>query len=93
TPEGQSCGLIKNLSMLCEISTDFPSTSIREMLLQANLTPALELQSGTKVFVNGCWLGVTDDAIKLYDDAMDAVRYATTYIKENYYTDDSYIAF
>jgi phage terminase large subunit len=36
---------------------------------------------------------ITDEPIKLYDDAMDAVRYATTYIKENYYTDDSYIAF
>lgn len=36
---------------------------------------------------------ITDEPIKLYDDAMDAIRYATTYIKENYYTDDSYIAF
>jgi hypothetical protein len=24
---------------------------------------------------------------------MDAVRYATTYIKEQYYTDDAYFAF
>lgn len=36
---------------------------------------------------------ITDEPVKLYDDAMDAIRYATTYIKENYYTDDSYIAF
>lgn len=36
---------------------------------------------------------ITDEPIKLFDDAMDAIRYATTYIKENYYTDDSYIAF
>jgi len=36
---------------------------------------------------------IIDEPIKLYDDAMDAIRYATTFIKENYYTDDSYIAF
>lgn len=36
---------------------------------------------------------ITDEPIKLFDDAMDAVRYATTYIKEQYYTDDAYFAF
>ncbi len=36
---------------------------------------------------------ITDEPIKLYDDAMDAIRYATTFIKEQYYTDDAYIAF
>jgi len=36
---------------------------------------------------------ILDEPIKLYDDAMDAIRYATTYIKDMYYTDDQYIAF
>ena len=36
---------------------------------------------------------ITDEPVKLWDDAMDAVRYATTYIKEQYYTDDAYFAF
>jgi len=36
---------------------------------------------------------ITDEPVKLYDDAMDAVRYATMFIKEMYYTDNSYIAF
>ena len=36
---------------------------------------------------------ITEEPIKLYDDAMDAVRYATVYIKEMYYTNDQYIAF
>lgn len=36
---------------------------------------------------------ITDEPVKLFDDAMDAVRYATTYIKEQYYTDDAYFAF
>lgn len=36
---------------------------------------------------------ITDEPVKLFDDAMDAVRYATTYIKEQYFTEDSYFAF
>lgn len=36
---------------------------------------------------------ITDEPVKLYDDAMDAVRYAVMFIKEMYFTDDSYIAF
>ena len=34
---------------------------------------------------------ITDEPVKLYDDAMDAVRYAVMFIKEMYYTDDSYL--
>jgi phage terminase large subunit len=36
---------------------------------------------------------ITDEPVKLFDDAMDAVRYAGTYIRKEYYTDDSYFAF
>jgi phage terminase large subunit len=36
---------------------------------------------------------ITDEPVKLFDDAMDAVRYATTHIRQEYYTDDSYFAF
>lgn len=36
---------------------------------------------------------IGEEPIKLYDDAMDAIRYAGTYIKEMYYTDDQYLAF
>jgi phage terminase large subunit len=36
---------------------------------------------------------ILDEPIKLFDDAMDAIRYATTHIRQEYYTDDSYYAF
>lgn len=36
---------------------------------------------------------VTEDIKKENDDAMDAARYAGTYIKENYYSNSSYISF
>jgi len=36
---------------------------------------------------------ITDEPVKMFDDAMDAIRYATTHIRQEYYTDDSYYAF
>ena len=36
---------------------------------------------------------ITDEPVKLFDDAMDAIRYATTHIRQEYYTEDSYYAF
>jgi phage terminase large subunit len=36
---------------------------------------------------------ILDEPVKLFDDAMDAIRYATTHIRQEYYTDDSYYAF
>lgn len=36
---------------------------------------------------------ITDEPVKLWDDAMDATRYAVAYIKEQYFTDDAYYAF
>lgn len=36
---------------------------------------------------------ITDEPVKMFDDAMDAVRYAVTFIKEMYFTNDSYISF
>lgn len=36
---------------------------------------------------------ITDEPVKLYDDAMDAVRYAVMFIKDMYFTEDSYLAF
>jgi phage terminase large subunit len=36
---------------------------------------------------------ITDEPIKLHDDAMDAIRYAVQYIKEQYFSDSAYISF
>jgi len=36
---------------------------------------------------------ITDEPVKLWDDAMDATRYAVAYVKEQYFTDDAYYAF
>lgn len=36
---------------------------------------------------------ITDEPVKLHDDAMDAIRYAVAYIRSEYYQDNSYLSF
>ena len=36
---------------------------------------------------------ITDEPIKLHDDAMDAIRYGVHYIRSTYYSDSNYITF
>ena len=72
TPEGQSVGIVKNLSYLTHITIPSSSIAIREYLrknviLIENLTP-YETWNKTKVFINGCWIGVTTDPIQLYNN-------------------------
>ncbi|XP_055343185.1 DNA-directed RNA polymerase II subunit RPB2-like isoform X2 [Paramacrobiotus metropolitanus] len=65
TPEGQACGLVKNLALMAFItpgSSDADS-QIAELLEQWPFDPLFsispsEILSGTKVFLNGTWLGI-----------------------------------
>lgn len=75
TPEGQSAGLIKNLSLLTGITLGFPDQVIIdilsclgsiEMLLNNKLKPD-ELKDYTKILINGCWLAVTKEPLLVID--------------------------
>jgi len=63
TPEGQACGLVKNLAMMAHISVGSQKAPILEFLEEWN-TEALEdvsvksLLDTTKIFVNGTWVGI-----------------------------------
>ncbi|KAK6090882.1 hypothetical protein P3W45_000127 [Vairimorpha bombi] len=66
TPEGQACGLVKNLSLLAYISVGSPSEPIIEFLEECGLESLEEishfqLQNSTKIFVNGVWVGIHED--------------------------------
>ncbi|KRH95068.1 RNA polymerase II, second largest subunit [Pseudoloma neurophilia] len=71
TPEGQACGLVKNLSLLAYISVNQSFESISELLDEFALrsleevSPA-DVNKSTKVFVNGTWLGIIDDPDQLF---------------------------
>ena len=78
TPEGQACGLVKNLSLMSNISVGTPSAPIVEFLEEFGLTSLIDMQGpdpkATKVFVNGVWLGTHDDPGQLVDTLRDLRR-------------------
>jgi DNA-directed RNA polymerase II subunit RPB2 len=70
TPEGQSIGVVKNISYLGHITIPTNSSSLYEYVKpyvsSVNDTPAKQLNKKVKVFVNGCWLGIAENPIELY---------------------------
>jgi DNA-directed RNA polymerase II subunit RPB2 len=73
TPEGQSIGVVKNLSYMTIVSGYSDSAPIYEYLkekitlLNKDITSSI-LFNKVKVFVNGRWIGVTDTPIDLFND-------------------------
>ena len=73
TPEGQSVGVVKNFAMMCEITKLIPSNIIRNYIndfiihfTDLNVFDYNKLDY-IKVFINGDWLGYTQDPDKLID--------------------------
>jgi len=75
TPEGQSIGVVKNISYMAHITIPTNSSSLYEyvkpFLVSVNDTNSENLYKKVKVFVNGCWLGITETPIELYSDMKD----------------------
>jgi len=70
TPEGQSVGIVKNLSYMAHVTIHSISDPVHEYVNKMirkldDLTPN-EVYNATKVFINGCWVGVSDDPYELY---------------------------
>lgn len=69
TPEGQACGLVKNLSLMSCISVGSLSAPVIEFLEEWGLESLEENAHSatpcTKVFVNGVWMGVHRDPANL----------------------------
>ena len=71
TPEGQSVGIVKNLSYMAHITINSNSTSLYDYVYKyvtkiENITP-LEAFDKVKVFINGAWIGISDNPIELYN--------------------------
>ncbi len=75
TPEGQSIGIVKNISYMAHITIPTNSTSLYEYILPNVLrvddSAPKDLEGKVKVFINGCWVGVTDAPIELYNNLKD----------------------
>ncbi|AFM99119.1 DNA-directed RNA polymerase subunit B [Encephalitozoon hellem ATCC 50504] len=70
TPEGQACGLVKNLSLMAYISVGSSSGPLIEFLEECGVESLEEisnfqLNTATKVFVNGVWIGIHSDPVYL----------------------------
>ena len=76
TPEGQSIGVVKNISYMTHITIATNSSSLYEYVapfirkIDETVEPH-ELHDKVKVFVNGCWLGVSETPNDLYMDMKD----------------------
>lgn len=79
TPEGQACGLVKNLALMCYVTVGTPSDPIVEFMIQRNMEVLEEYEPvrsphATKVFVNGVWVGVHRDPSHLVKCVQDLRR-------------------
>ncbi|CAG8440093.1 18809_t:CDS:10, partial [Acaulospora morrowiae] len=79
TPEGQACGLMKNLALMAYISVGTPTSIIVEHINATGMMDSIgfqtemrqEIHSATKVLINGNWIGVTDSDVHLYNTLKD----------------------
>ena len=66
TPEGQACGLVKNLALMTYISVGADTEHVLEFLEEWTMENLEEVSpsvvaSATKIFVNGSWVGIHRD--------------------------------
>ena len=72
TPEGQSVGIVKNMSYMTHITIYSNSLPLYEYIMpnikhidSAEITP-FDMYEKVKVFINGAWVGITDSPYELY---------------------------
>ncbi len=72
TPEGQSVGVVKNLSYMTHITISSNSAPLYEYIIPEIiaidnlLLKPIDIFDKVKVFINGCWVGISDDPQNLY---------------------------
>ena len=72
TPEGQSIGIVKNISYMAHITIPTNSAALYEYVEpyvnSVNTSNPKDMLGKVKVFINGCWVGTAPDPITLYND-------------------------
>jgi len=76
TPEGPTVGVVKNLSVMTHVTIISDSSSLYDIILP-QLDPLTHVTNQTtKVFINGCWVGVTSNPYPIYLDLKEK-KYAS----------------
>ena len=66
TPEGQNCGLVKNLALMVDVSENLPDAQIREILDELDIHPIEEGEAELgKVYFNGDLIGTHEAPVDL----------------------------
>ena len=72
TPEGQSVGVVKNLSYMTHVTIGSDTEPILKYIendiLKLEDVSTNDLYNKVKVFVNGAWIGITNNPMELYID-------------------------
>jgi DNA-directed RNA polymerase beta subunit/intein/homing endonuclease len=72
TPEGQSIGVVKNISYMAHVTIPTNSSSLYEyvkpFISPVDTTKAKDMYGKVRVFVNGTWLGVANNPLELYEE-------------------------
>ena len=74
TPEGGSVGIVKNLSYMTHITIPSNSNALYDYILPliVNIdtlaSNSKELYDKVKVFINGAWVGITNEPLELYNN-------------------------
>lgn len=72
TPEGQSIGIVKNISYMCHITISSNSnslyTSVEPYIIYFNDIQTKDIYNKVKVIINGTWIGITLKPLELYND-------------------------
>jgi len=81
-PEGQACGLVKNISLMCYVSVGSSPASIMELLEEWSMENLEEISPSsihetTKVFLNGNWVGISRDPDMLMKTLLQLRRKVT----------------
>jgi len=75
TPEGQNCGLVKNYSLIVDVSEGIGDRSIRLLLEELGIREVKRQKtSETRVYLNGDLVGLYDDAGRLVDEVRERRR-------------------
>ena len=76
TPEGQSIGVVKNISYMAHITIPVNSSSLYDYIEPYvtkvdDVNSSNELYDKVKVFINGAWIGVAKNPLELYQEMKD----------------------
>ena len=82
TPEGQACGLVKNLSLMCYVTVGLAGEPLIDFMRQRGMELLEEYDpvmfpNNTKVFVNGTWVGTHSNPGYLHHSMVELRRNGT----------------